>query len=90
MLSLFLALGVIGVMVLWLMFAKGFNYILIQLGSTAVANYVKGHALLPVLAFLPAVFVMFVFFGPVAGLATPASIMPRYFLDRFFRSSDPR
>ena len=63
MLSLFLALGVIGVMVLWLMFAKGFNYILIQLGSTAVANYVKRHALLPVLAFLPAVFATFVFWS---------------------------
>jgi hypothetical protein len=63
MLSLFLALGVIGVMVAWLMFAKGFNYISIQFGRNAVADYFKHRALLPLLSFLPALFVTLVFWS---------------------------
>src|SRR5262245_33835143 len=63
MLSLFLALGVIGVMVTWLMFARGFNYVLMQLGHTAVTDYFKHYALLPLLSFLPAVIATLVFWS---------------------------
>jgi len=63
MLSLFLALGVIGVMVAWLMFARGFNYVVMQLGKTTVTDYFKHHALLPLLSFLPAVLATIVFWS---------------------------
>ena len=63
MLSLFLALGVIGVMIVWLMLAKGFNHISMQFGRTVLANYFKRHALLPALSFLPAIFATFVFWS---------------------------
>ena len=89
MLSLFLALGVIGVMIVWLMLAKGFNHISMQFGRTALANYFKRHALLPALSFLPAIFATFVFWSG-RGLTDSLTDYPKILLGRFFRSSDLR